>query len=77
MCVEFGESRRSADSMIRAYYGRMSKGLRKRLLALFEKSESNIRIVCATDAHGLGMNIPDTDSVIQWKAPPNVQSLLQ
>jgi len=56
----------------------MSKRAIKRLVAEFERPDSSVSTVCATDALGLGKNTPDTDVVVvQWKAPPDVVSLLQ
>ena len=38
---------------------------------------SDIRILCATNAMGLGMNIIDIKIVIQWKQPPSIQAPVQ
>ena len=43
----------------------------------FWEVDSEIRILCATDAMGLGMNIIDVDIVIQWKQLPSIRALMQ
>ena len=66
-----------AKAVIRIYYARLSEGLKGRILQEFKKEDSRIRIICATDALGMGINIPDIDRVCQWREPRSLRELMQ
>ena len=74
---EAGGDPTCASRQIRCYNGSMSELVKTSIYEDFRKVDLEIRILCATDAMGLGMNIIDVDIVIQWKQPPSIQALMQ
>ena len=66
-----------ASRQIRCYNGPMSESAKTSIYEDFREVDSEIRILCATDAMGLVMNIIDVDIVIQWKQPPSIRALMQ
>ncbi|EDR00269.1 uncharacterized protein LACBIDRAFT_314468 [Laccaria bicolor S238N-H82] len=64
-----------AKGLVCPYNTAMSTTYRKLVLRLFK--EGVIRILVCTDAAGMGCNIPDVDSIVQWKAPSNLSSWVQ
>ena len=37
----------------------------------------DVRILCSTDAYGVGVDNPDVEIIIQWLLPPDPESILQ
>lgn len=55
----------------------MSEFEKKKIYEDFRELNSEIRILCSTDAMGLDMNIKDVDIVVQWQNPPSLRALMQ
>jgi superfamily II DNA/RNA helicase len=55
----------------------MSKENKLRINEDFSRVEFIIRILCAIDVMGLGINIVDVNVIIQWKLPPSLRELMQ
>lgn len=66
-----------AKREIRCYNSLISPSEKARIYEDFVKTDSSIKILCSTDAMGLGMNIIDVNIVIQWKVPPSFRALMQ
>ena len=66
-----------ARTVIRIYHSEMSALEKKLILDEFKKTDSVIRIICATDALEMGINISDIDRVCQWREPPSLRELMQ
>ncbi|XP_014669492.1 PREDICTED: ATP-dependent DNA helicase Q-like SIM [Priapulus caudatus] len=47
------------------------------ILETFVKADSQLRVVFATIAFGMGVNIPDVDIVVHWGAPRGVEQFAQ
>jgi superfamily II DNA helicase RecQ len=58
-----------AHQTIGIYTSNVPKYDQDKLYDIFREKESSIRIVVATTALGMGMNIPDISIVIQWDIP--------
>ena len=74
---EAGGDYTRACRMIRCYNSKISEKEKTSIYENFREVGSDISILCATDAMGLGMNIIDIDIVIQWKQPPSIRALMQ
>ena len=74
---EAGGNITRARRAIRCYNGPMSEVEKTSIYEDFQEVDSEIRILCATDAMGLGMNIVDVDIIIQWKQPPSIRAFMQ
>ncbi|TRM55678.1 P-loop containing nucleoside triphosphate hydrolase protein, partial [Schizophyllum amplum] len=61
--------------LVRPYNAGMSKDYRDMLMLLFR--EGHIRVLVCTDAAGMGCDIPDVDTVLQWKAPRTLSAWIQ
>ena len=67
----------TAGQHIRLYHGELSLSGKSTLQADFKRENSDIRIICSTEALGMGMNISDIDIVVQWREPPSMRELWQ
>lgn len=54
-----------ASRIIRCYNEKMSESEKKRIYENFRELNPDIRILCASDAMGLSMNIVDVDVIVQ------------
>ena len=50
--------------MVRVYYGRTARRTQGKLIQEFQKHDSKIRILFATEALGLGVDIPDIKEIV-------------
>lgn len=50
--------------------------VKDKIISLFSM-ESNLRIVCATVAFGMGVNCPDVHAVVHLGPPDNIESYIQ
>ncbi|XP_062567361.1 uncharacterized protein LOC134229631 [Saccostrea cucullata] len=50
---------------------------KKIIIETFPKQDSTIRVIIATTAFGMGVNIPDVRVVVHWGAPHTFQSYMQ
>lgn len=50
---------------------------REQVLSSFSEVDSSIRLVIATTAFGLGVNVPDIRRVIHWGLPSNIEEYVQ
>jgi len=62
-------------SCVQAFSSNMSEAAKKRCWELFKSGE--IRIICATDAAGMGCNIPNVKYVISFGIPKSVGTVAQ
>lgn len=62
-------------SCVQAFSSDMSEAAKKRCWELFTTGE--IRIICATDAAGMGCNIPDVKYIISFGIPKSVGTVAQ
>lgn len=62
-------------SCVQAFSSNMSEAAKKRCWQLFQSGE--IRIICATDAAGMGCNIPNVKYVISFGIPKSVGTVVQ
>jgi superfamily II DNA helicase RecQ len=62
-------------SCIQAFSSDMSEAAKKRCWELFMTGD--IRIICATDAAGMGCNIPDVEYIISFGIPKSVGTVAQ
>ena len=68
----------SAKNCIYAMYHHSTPEKNKRLVSKnFRKPDSNLRVVIATAAFGMGVNVPDVRKIIHWGAPRNFTSFMQ
>ena len=51
--------------------------IRKVILEEFRRQDSVLRLVIASSAFGLGVNIPDISRIINWGLPQNLEDLVQ
>jgi len=58
-----------AHQTIGVYTSNVPKYDQDKLYSMFRSEQSSIRIVVATTALGMGMDIPDVDMVVQWNIP--------
>ena len=63
--------------MISMYHAHISQHLQKYTLEEFSKSESRIRVLVATVAFGMGIEIPDIRRVVHWGATSSVLTFWQ
>ena len=75
--TQFDIDEDTAKAAVKAYYRGHSDYTKERFYEEFLNPESDIRILLATDAIGVGMNIPDVVLVIQWGLPASIDQLLQ
>ena len=47
------------------------------ILDEFRRQDSVLRLVIASSAFGLGVNIPDISRIINWGLPQNLEDLIQ
>ena len=62
-------------SCVQAFSSNMSEAAKKRCWELFKTGE--IRIICATDASGMGCNIPNVKYIISFGIPKSVGTVAQ
>lgn len=71
-----GEETTSAR-MVEMYHSRTDSESMDRILTNFKKPDSNVRIICATVAFGLGVDIPDIEVVVNWGVPQSTMTFWQ
>jgi superfamily II DNA helicase RecQ len=67
--LEKGYTAQLAHQTVSVYTSNVPKYDQDRLYSMFCSEQSSIRIVVATTALGMGMDIPDVDMVVQWNIP--------
>ena len=67
--VQKGYSARLVNQMVGIYTSHVAKHDQDRIYNIFRSEQSDIRIMVATTALGMGMDIPDVDRVVQWNFP--------
>src|SRR5216684_4013602 len=65
----------AADLGVRCYHGQQDPGLRRRVQEDF--SQGRIRVVVATSAFGMGVDIPDIRRVIHYHLPGSLEAYYQ
>src|SRR5713226_2313016 len=65
----------AADLGVRCYHGQQDPGLRRRVQEDF--SQGRIRVVVATSAFGMGVDIPDIRRVIHYQLPGSIEAYYQ
>ena len=51
--------------------------MREMVLEVFRSTSSNLRILIATTAFGLGVDCPDIERIINWGSPNTIEELVQ
>jgi len=67
--MELGYSRKEAMAVVRGYHSNLAESDKERIYDEFKKPDSEIRILCATDAISVGCNIPDILIIVQYGLP--------
>lgn len=68
----------SAKNCFYAMFHHSSSAKNKKIiLETFPKKDSTLRVIIATTAFGMGINVPDIRLVIHWGAPHTFQSYMQ
>jgi hypothetical protein len=64
-------SKKQARETIKVFHRNMAKFDKESIIAEFQQlaEESSIRVICATEALGLGVNLPDIQRVVQYGLP--------
>jgi len=76
--LELSESVKDLDTRHIAMFHRSTADLNKaHVLTEFPQPGSNLRIVFATIAFGMGVDIPDVNRVIHWGAPRGLEQFAQ
>ena len=65
------------NRMVEMFHSRTDPKTVDRILSTIKLPESHIRVLCATVAFGLGIDIPDIDIVITWGLPSTVMTFWQ
>lgn len=63
--------------MIEMYHSRTDESSMHRILSDFKNSESNIKIIFATVAFGLGLDIPNINIVVCWGVSSSAMNFWQ
>ena len=63
--------------IITLFTGASTSELRKEILDEFRKQDSVLRLVIASSAFGLGIDIPDIARIINWGLPHSLEDLVQ
>lgn len=60
--------RSTAEQTVQVFHRRLAEHDKDSIIAEFQKpaQNSSIRVICATEALGIGVNLPDVRRVIQW-----------
>ncbi len=61
-----------ATRIVEMYHANIDEDTRNRIVETFVKVDSHIRVVVATIAFGMGIQIEDVDLVVHWGAPSTV-----
>ena len=76
--IELSQNVDSLENRLIAMFHRSTADDNKsHVLTEFPKSNSNLRIVFATVAFGMGVDIPDVDQIIHWGAPRGLEQYAQ
>jgi superfamily II DNA/RNA helicase len=68
---------KAAKRIVQAFYSHRSEFSKREIHAWFLDDNSEVRILAATDAVGMGMDFPNVEVCIQFDVPDNVDILLQ
>jgi len=63
--------------LLTSFTGVTTSEMREAILHEFSKPDSNLRVVIASSAFGMGVNIPDISRIINWGLPPTLEDLAQ
>ena len=61
---------------VEMYTGSSTDDDKTRLVEAFKSPTGNVRVMVTTVAFGMGVNIPDVDTVVHWGAPRSFLGLL-
>ena len=68
---------KAAKRIVQAFYSHRSEFSKREIHAWFLDDNSEVRILAATDAVGMGMDFPNVEVCIQFDVPDNIDILLQ
>ena len=63
--------------MVDMFHSAGTKALKERVLKSFSTVGGKLRIVIATTAFGLGVDVPDIYQIIYWGPPDDLESYVQ
>jgi helicase-like protein len=75
LLVVAGYPSASVKHVVQGYFSDRTPGAKSRVYRAF--LDGRCMIVCATEAFGMGMDIPDIDGVYNWGIPRSLSSLIQ
>ncbi|CAC5401408.1 unnamed protein product [Mytilus coruscus] len=76
-CAYHHEEEKLQNRFIEMFHSRTDTKTAERVLTNFKLQSNKIRVICATVAFGIGINIPDVEYVINWGAPVSVMTFWQ
>jgi superfamily II DNA helicase RecQ len=65
------------NRMVEMYHAHTDEDTKLRIMSKFSSEDSTIRVLIATVACGMGVNIPDISIVILWGLPPSLLQMWQ
>lgn len=65
------------NRFVEMFHSRTDDQTAERILTTFKLPSSHIRVLCATVAFGMGIDIPDIEFVINWGLPQSVMTFWQ
>ena len=51
--------------------------MKRRIMSLFSTKQSTLRVVIATAAYGMGIDIPDIEQIIHWGPANDIEQYVQ
>ena len=65
------------DGMYAMYHSKTPQAIQEKVLDSLEKKDALVRIVCATNALGMGVNIPNIRRVVHYGIPRDTEEYIQ
>ena len=63
--------------LITMYTRASTAGMKEKILTLFSNSHSKLRVLVATTAFSMGIDMPDIHQILHWGAPNDLEQYLQ
>ena len=72
-----GDSKDPAARLFAQFHAPQTKRMKKSLIAEVKKENSRVRVLFATSALGMGVNVPHVEHVVHITPPSNIESYVQ
>ena len=72
-----GDSKDPAARLFAQFHAPQTKRMKKSLIAEVKKENSRVRVLFATSALGMGVNVPNVEHVVHITPPSNIESFVQ